>query len=371
MAEPIVSYILLFLVMGTTFHVIGLMSGTSLDGLDLAHCCFTYERKNWIYKILHTDTLEYSDTLIESLREAETSSGSELIRLHHTYGKHTGQMVLDFVQKHGIRPDFVASHGHTIFHQPDKHISFQLGDGAYIAAAAQLPVVCDFRTLDIALGGQGAPLVPIGDELLFGEYDYCVNLGGIANVSYSQGEQRLAFDICACNMLLNTLANSLGHAYDHNGDLARSGSLQPELLAQLNAPAYFAAPAPKSLGKEWVLAHSLHTLQASTASIPDKLHTVCHHIALQLKQSLLKLHEQRHRLLLTGGGAFNAYLVQLLQEYLGEQCLVEVPDPQVVSFKEALIFAFLGVLRWRGEHNCLRSVTGASQDNIGGAIYLC
>ncbi|MCJ8166852.1 anhydro-N-acetylmuramic acid kinase [Pontibacter sp. E15-1] len=347
------------------------MSGTSLDGLDLAHCCFTYERKNWIYKILHTNTLKYSNTLIESLREAETASGTELIRLHHSFGRHLGQQVLGFVQEHGIRADFVASHGHTIFHQPDKHISFQLGDGAYIAAHAQLPVVSDFRTLDIALGGQGAPLVPIGDELLFGEYDYCVNLGGIANVSYNQNGQRLAFDICACNMLLNTLANSLGHAYDTNGDVARSGSLAPALLQQLNAPAYFAAPAPKSLGKEWVLAHSLHTLQASEASIPDQLHTVCHHIAEQLRLALPPLHGGTHRLLLTGGGAFNGYLVQVLQEYLGEQCQVVVPEPVVVAFKEALIFAFLGVLRWRGEHNCLRSVTGASHDNIGGSIYLC
>ena len=370
MAEPDIRGYLLFLAMDTTFHVIGLMSGTSLDGLDLAHCIITYEKENWIYKILHTNTSGYSDTLIESLREAETASGTELIRLHHAYGKYLGEQAYDFAQKHGIRPDFVASHGHTIFHQPGKHISFQLGHGAYIAASAKLPVVSDFRTLDIALGGQGAPLVPIGDELLFGEYDYCINLGGIANVSYNQNGRRLAFDICACNMLLNTLANSVGSAYDHNGELAQVGFLQPELLQQLNAPAYFAAPAPKSLGKEWVLAHSLQTLQTSKASVPDKLHTTCHHIAAQLKRALPLLHEGRHRVLLTGGGAFNLFLVQLLQECLGEQYHVEVPDPEVVSFKEALIFAFLGVLRWRGEHNCLRSVTGASQDNIGGCIYL-
>jgi anhydro-N-acetylmuramic acid kinase len=294
----------------------------------------------------------------------------ELIRLHHSYGSFVGQQVHSFVQQHGIRPDFVASHGHTIFHQPGNHISLQLGHGAYIAANAKLPVISDFRTLDIALGGQGAPLVPIGDELLFGEYDYCINLGGIANVSFSQNGSRLAFDICACNMLLNTLANSVGHSYDHNGELANAGKLQPELLQELNSPAYFAAPAPKSLGKEWVLEHSLKALDASDASTPDKLHTTCHHIAIQLKQALPLLHEGQHRVLLTGGGAFNLFLVQLLQEYLGEQYRVEVPDPEVVSFKEALIFAFLGVLRWRGEHNCLSSVTGAAHDNSGGAIYL-
>ncbi|WP_162053981.1 anhydro-N-acetylmuramic acid kinase [Pontibacter pamirensis] len=357
--------------MDTSYHVIGLMSGTSLDGLDIAYFRLTYTNENWIYKILHTNTLTYSDILIESLRDAETSNGMELIRLHHAYGKYIGQQVHTFVQQHDIRPDFVASHGHTIFHQPEKHVSFQLGDGAYIAASAKFPVVCDFRTLDIALGGQGAPLVPIGDKLLFPEYDYCINLGGIANVSFSQNDKRLAFDICACNMLLNTLANSVGSAYDNNGEMAKSGSLQPDLLQQLNAPAYFAAPAPKSLGKEWVLEHSLKAIAAHQSSVPDKLHTTCHHIAFQIRQALPKLHDGQHRVLLTGGGAFNLYLVQLLQEYLGEQYSVDVPEPELVSFKEALIFAFLGVLRWRGEHNCLRSVTGAAQDNIGGSIYLC
>ena len=357
--------------MNTSYHVIGLMSGTSLDGLDIAYCRLTYNGENWIYKILHTNTLTYSDILIESLRDVEISNALELIRLHHSFGEYIGLQVQRFVQQHEIRPDFVASHGHTIFHQPKKHISFQLGDGAYIAANAKLPVVSDFRTLDIALGGQGAPLVPIGDELLFPEYDYCINLGGIANVSYNQNGRRLAFDICACNMLLNTLAGSVGNAYDNNGEMAKAGFLQPDLLQQLNAPAYFSDPAPKSLGKEWVLENSLKAIAAHEASVPDKLHTTCHHIAVQIKQALPKLHEGQHRVLLTGGGAFNLYLVALLQEYLGKQYKVEVPEPEVVSFKEALIFAFLGALRWRGEHNCLRSVTGASQDNIGGAIYLC
>ncbi|MDX5423592.1 MAG: anhydro-N-acetylmuramic acid kinase [Hymenobacteraceae bacterium] len=354
-----------------TYHVIGLMSGTSLDGLDIAHCRFTYKSNNWIYDILHTQTLPYSNTLIDSLQGAETTTARRLVELDHAFGKFIGQQVRQFVLQHEISPDFVASHGHTIFHQPNQHTSLQLGNGAYIAAHAGLPVVCDFRTLDIALGGQGAPLVPIGDELLFSEYDYCINLGGIANVSFSQNGKRLAFDISACNMLLNSLANSLNRPYDHNGELAQSGSLNIELLENLNAPAYFNAAPPKSLGKEWVLDNSFKAIGASAASVQDKLHTVCHHIAYQLKQALPLLHQNQQRVLLTGGGAFNLYLVQLIREYLGEQYEVEVPAPEVVSFKEALIFAFLGVLRWRGEPNCLRSVTGASADNAGGAIYLC
>lgn len=353
-----------------TYHVIGLMSGTSLDGVDIAHCRFTYKKENWIYEILHTNTLTYTNTLIDSLRDAETTTARQLIGLHHAYGKFLGQQVRQFVTQHGIAPDFVASHGHTIFHQPDQHVSFQIGHGAYIAAEAQLPVVCDFRTLDIALGGQGAPLVPIGDELLFRDYDYCINLGGIANVSFAKNKQRLAFDICACNMLLNTVANQVNEAYDENGRLARAGVMQKELLDALNEPPYFTVPPPKSLGKEWVLEHSLKTLNESAASVQDKLNTVCHHIAFQIKQSLPLLHQGQHRVLLTGGGAFNGFLAELIQQYLGQQIRVEVPAPELVSFKEALIFAFLGVLRWRGENNCLKSVTGASQDNIGGAIYV-
>ncbi len=346
------------------------MSGTSLDGLDIVLCRFTYKNQNWIYNILNATTLIYDDYWIDSLRDCETCTGRKLIALDHEYGRYLGQQVKAFAEQHKSKADFVASHGHTIFHQPDQHISLQLGHGAYLAAHAGLPVVSDFRTLDIALGGQGAPLVPIGDELLFSEYDFCLNLGGISNVSFSYNGQRLAFDISACNMLLNALANTAGLAYDEDGHMARSGTLQPDLLQQLNSPPYFSDSYPKSLGKEWVLQNSLAALAGSAASLPDKLHTTCHHIAIQLKNALPVLHQDQHRVLLTGGGAFNKYLVALIQQYLGQQYRVEVPEPEVVSYKEALIFAFLGVLRWQGQPNCLKTVTGAATDNIGGSIYL-
>ncbi|TXK52887.1 anhydro-N-acetylmuramic acid kinase [Pontibacter qinzhouensis] len=352
-----------------SYNVIGLMSGTSLDGLDIVLCRFTYENQNWIYNILNATTLLYDDYWIDSLRDCETCTGRKLIALDHEYGKHLGQQVKVFVEQHKIKADFVASHGHTIFHQPDQHVSLQLGHGAYLAAHAGLPVVCDFRTLDIALGGQGAPLVPTGDELLFPEYDFCLNLGGISNVSFSYNGQRLAFDISACNMLLNALANEAGLAYDEDGRMAASGKLHQELLEQLNAPAYFSAPYPKSLGKEWVLENSLATLQAAAIPLADKLHTSCHHIATQIKLALPVLHQRRQKILVTGGGAFNKYLVTLLQQHLGDRYLVVVPAPEVVSYKEALIFAFLGVLRWQEQPNCRRTVTGAATDSIGGAIY--
>ncbi|KAA9331821.1 anhydro-N-acetylmuramic acid kinase [Adhaeribacter soli] len=355
-----------------TFHVIGLMSGTSLDGVDLAYCSFTLDKGNWIYKILNTTTVEYNSDWIIQLSALNQASAPNFVAADHAYGSYLGQLVRNFVQKDNLRPDFVSSHGHTIFHQPGQHISWQLGHGAYIAAAANLPVVCDFRTLDIALGGQGAPLVPIGDKLLFHDYDFCLNLGGIANISFEQQSRRIAYDISACNMLLNALANELQLSYDQNGEIARSGNFNETLFQELNAPEYFSANFPKSLGKEWVDAHSLKTLQASPLSIPDKLHTACHHIAFQISESLKTVGKANKNLkmLVTGGGAFNTFLVELIRQYAGESMEVAVPEPELVSFKEALIFAFLGVLRWRNEINCLSSVTGASKDNVGGAIFL-
>ncbi len=352
-----------------TYYVIGLMSGTSLDGLDVAYFRLTYKNENWIYNILNAETLPYDAALIDSLRDAETASGNSLIALDHTFGKYMGEQVKNFVSKYNLQPDFVASHGHTIFHQPEKNISLQIGNGAYLAAHAGLPVVCDFRTLDIALGGQGAPLVPIGDELLFKDYDYCLNLGGIANISFNYKGKRIAYDISACNMLLNTLANHAGLNYDEDGKLARSGKLDEQLLQSLNSPLYFTQPYPKSLGKEWALDNSLKTLEDSTASINDKLHTACHHIAQQIANSLHPA-DHKQRILATGGGAFNSYLIELLQQYAGSNYLIEVPSPELVSFKEALVFSFLGVLRWRNQVNSLQTVTGASRDSIGGAIYL-
>jgi anhydro-N-acetylmuramic acid kinase len=300
------------------------------------------------------------------------ASGSELVVTDHLYGRYLGELVRDFIRDQDLHPDFVASHGHTIFHEPDQHLTLQIGHGAYLAAAAGLPVVCDFRTLDIALGGQGAPLVPIGDRLLFSGYDLCLNLGGIANISFETSQGRLAYDIGACNMLLNTLANQKGLEYDANGDLARQGSLSAELLAQLNQPPFFQAPYPKSLGKEWVDKNSLATLLAADLPVEDKLHTACRHIAYQIGRAVRQAGKpgSRQKMLITGGGALNQFLVELIRQEVGPAVDVVVPDSQLINFKEALIFAFLGVLRWHQAPNSLQSVTGAQYDNIGGAIYL-
>lgn len=353
-----------------TYHVIGIMSGTSLDGVDVAYCRFTYNDGNWIYKILNTETVPYSDVWMQRLQGLTEVSAVEIIATDRAYGHYLGELTKSFIDRNKLEVDFVASHGHTIFHQPQLHITFQVGSGAYLAAAAGVPTVSDFRTLDIALGGQGAPLVPIGDRLLFSEFDFCLNLGGISNISQEGPSTRIAFDISCCNMLLNPLAEELGTPYDKDGEAARSGKFDQTLFDRLNKPSYFSAPFPKSIGKEWADAYSLTTLQEYSASVQDKLHTACHHIGYQIAQSVRQHSEIKSgRMLLTGGGAFNSFLVEQIRHYLGPNYEVVVPEPELVNFKEALIFAFLGVLRWRQEPNCLKSVTGAKHDNCGGAIY--
>ncbi len=326
-----------------SYHVIGLMSGTSLDGVDLAYCIFTYENRNWIYKILNTATFSYSRDWEGRLSGLMAVSGQELIATDHAYGRYLGELVKEFITENNLKPDFISSHGHTVFHQPEQHISLQVGNGAYLAAVAGLPVVCDFRTVDIALSGQGAPLVPIGHSLLFPEYNFCLNLGGISNISFEADGRRVAYDIGACNMLLNNLAIALNLPYDINGDVARSGNLDQELFTQLNAPAYFTTAYPKSLGKEWVDKNSLQAIAHSAAIIPDKLHTACRHIAYQIAESVKNIatNTNEQKLLVTGGGALNIYLIELIADELGPNIKVVVPEPELINFNEALIFALL------------------------------
>lgn len=283
---------------------------------------------------------------------------------------------MKFIERWPGPAHFVASHGHTIYHQPaERGLTFQLGHGAAIAAAAGLPVVCDFRSLDVALGGQGAPLVPLGDRLLFPDYGCCLNLGGIANLSVETAGGRLAYDISACNQLFNVLAAEAGLPYDADGQLARSGGLNAKLLAELDAPTWFDQPPPRSLGREWIEQHSLPPLLNRTIPLADRLHTAVHHVAGQVARAIRESLTgapagSDRRVLATGGGAFNGFLIECMQAALGDAATVVVPEPQVVNFKEALIFALLGVLRWRGEINTLASATGARHDSSGGAIYL-
>jgi anhydro-N-acetylmuramic acid kinase len=343
-------------------RVIGLMSGTSLDGLDICLVKFTEENGGWKYEIEKAETVRYSGEWINGLLAAEKKSGDELDQFSAAYGKYLGECVKDFISRNKISPpDFIASHGHTIFHQPEKGITFQAGDGAALREASGLPVVCDFRTLDVSLGGQGAPLVPVGDELLFGKYTYCLNLGGIANISTSVSGKRIAYDICAVNYVLNRLAKKAGKDFDEDGKLSAKGKIIPSLLEKLNALPYFHKSPPKSIGREWIEAE-IFPLLNDAEKTEDLLRTFSEHIALQVAACC-----DEGTMLVTGGGAHNKFLISLLRE----KCKTEiiVPDKETVDFKEALIFAFLGLLRWENKINTLSSVTGASRDSSGGVIY--
>lgn len=351
----------------TKYRVIGLMSGTSLDGLDVAYCHFAIANGTWSYNILNATTYEYSDEWRQRLSTLENATAFDYALCNVRLGHYFGQCVRKFMTDNALTlrdVDFVASHGHTVFHRPELGLTTQIADPNAIAAETSLPVMADFRTLDVALGGQGAPLVPIGDRLLFSQYDSCLNLGGIANISFTQNNRRVAFDISPCNMILNHLAQRLGMSFDKGGNVARNGIASSELLAKLNALAYYDEPCPKSLGKEWFVEHFLPIFQQSALGIGTQLATASEHIATQIANVLNA--NNLHNVLVTGGGAFNSFLIDSLRAKT--KCQISIPNALIINYKEAMVFAFLGVLRVRGQANCLSSVTGASSDNCGGVV---
>ncbi|MES2778951.1 MAG: anhydro-N-acetylmuramic acid kinase [Bacteroidota bacterium] len=349
-----------------TVKVIGVMSGTSLDGLDLAYCEFTQVEGVWKYRIHYAETIPYDEKWLVRLTELPKQPIHLYAKTDAFYGKYIGIQVQQFIVKNDIKNvDLIASHGHTIFHQPDAGYTAQIGSGAAIYAETGIPTVCDFRSVDVALGGQGAPLVPIGDELLFGEYDACLNLGGFANVSYKKDGIRLAFDICACNIMLNKVAQQGGLEYDENGTMAREGEVIGELLMELNGLSFFTQKGAKSIGREWVEAEIWPVVSKYEIVLEDLLTTLVEHMAMQIANII---NESGVRtLLITGGGAYNTYLVERITALI--TCDLTVASSQLIEFKEALIFGLLGVLRVQDQPNGLASVTGAGRNSIGGCLY--
>lgn len=354
-----------------TWHVIGLMSGTSLDGLDLAYVKFT-RNNGYDFEILETESLPYSEKWKNRLYGAFRENGESLTRLDADYGHYLGQCVNEFRERHQMDAiDLIASHGHTIFHRPEQGYTLQIGEGAALAAETGLKVICDFRTQDVALGGQGAPLVPIGDELLFAEFDFCLNLGGFANVSYNDGAERKAFDICPVNIVLNEYTRRSGFEFDDRGSMASGGSLDRKLLGALNDLPFYKVEVPKSLGYEFVTEEVLPLIDAQGLELEDILCTFAEHAALQVSKVIDRacraMGKTSPKILVTGGGAYNDHFISRLEHFCGVP--VTIPDSRTIEFKEALIFALLGVLREQGEVNCLKSVTGAEKDHSSGVVY--
>ena len=354
------------------YTVVGIMSGTSLDGMDIALCHFKENNEKWDFKILKAKTYAYDDNWKKSLSTAADLSGFELLKLHKEYGRYTGKLVNKFLTGIIQKTDLIASHGHTIFHMPEQQLNFQLGDGATIAAVTGINTVNDFRTLDVALNGQGAPLVPVGDYFLFREYDACINLGGFANISLKDDEKQIAYDICPTNIVLNELAQIQGLEYDKGGELGKKGEIDQKLLKSLNKQAFYHQEPPKSLGREWVDEVLMPLVNKSTAPVYDKMRTIYEHASIQIAESInrnIKEGEdaQKRSVLFTGGGTHNDFLMSLIKAK--SKASVIIPVKEIVDYKEALIFALLGILRLRRKVNCLSSVTGSKADNSGGTVH--
>ncbi len=352
-----------------TYNVIGLMSGTSLDGLDIAYCVFEKKNDSWSFSLKKSEAIDYSSELKEQLKSTINLEASELLAFHNMYGNWLGKQVKSFIDKNYINVDFIASHGHTVFHQPEIGLTYQIGSGQHIANTSGKKVICDFRTNDVALGGQGAPLVPIGDQLLFSDYDFCLNLGGISNISFDSAGKRMAYDISPANMLLNFICKKINMEFDKGGKLAAAGTTNIDLLNKLNTLAYYKLPYPKSLGYEWFKENIIPLIQNTHDSVENLLNTSISHITKQIASDIKNTGKENSTLLVTGGGAKNKFLIEKLQQELGEFSKVIVPKEQIIDYKEAIIFGFMGVLRERNEANCLQSVTGASKNSSSGVIY--
>lgn len=350
------------------------MSGSSLDGLDIVFAEFEEYGGKWQYTILAADCYAYSEQWMNRLQAATQLSAYDYMLLHTDFGRYVGEQVNQFIQAHQLehKVQLIGSHGHTTFHVPHLGMTGQIGDGATIAAVTGINVVSDLRAMDVALGGQGAPIVPMGEKLLLAQYPFLLNLGGIANIS-RQGENYVAFDVCPANRVLNMLVNQLGHAYDDGGTIAASGQLNTALLTKLNALDYYQQPFPKSLANDYGTDIVFPLIQSAGLSIPDALRTYTEHIALQLGYSIAGLHagSQPAQLLATGGGAHNHFLIQRIQAALSTlQIEVVVPDAKLINYKEALVMGLLAVLRWREENTVLHTVTGATRSSIGGAVWM-
>ena len=337
------------------------MSGTSLDGLDICYAKFWKENSYWKFEIIKAETIPYHKVLEEQLRNSIHLSSQDLLALHSEYGFYLGEITKDFITKNQLSDvDLIASHGHTVFHQPQRKFTLQIGDGRAIKLQTQIPVIYDFRSQDVLLGGNGAPLVPIGDELLFSDYDACLNLGGFSNISFKINDDRIAFDIAPVNIVLNKLVQEFGQDYDENGDLARKGNINPQLLEQLNSLEFYAQSHPKSLGIEWCNAN-VFPLFSGIENL-DVLATFTEHAAEQISQ-IFNIH-QFNKALFTGGGTYNQFLIEKIKQKTNTEIMI--PEKQIIDFKEALIFAFMGVLRLNNENNVLASATGSSHNHSSG-----
>lgn len=352
---------------GKSKKIIGLMSGTSLDGLDIVCVTLGEEDGKYLYRIEKAETLEYDEYWKNELANCHEYSGKKLIDLHRKYGRFCGEKINAFIQKYDLKIDLIGSHGHTVFHEPNNHLNFQLGSGIEIFVQSGIQTISDFRSLDIALGGQGAPLVPIGDKLLFSEFDACINLGGFANISFDNEKgKRIAFDICPVNYIINALSKKLDFEYDKDGVIASKYDVDEILLNSLNQLDFYQKAAPKSLAREWIEENILEKIKSRT-DFENLISTFTHHAAQQISE-VLNHQIKKGKVLFTGGGTYNKFLIRLIKSKIKNEIQIEIPSNDLIDFKEALVFAFLAYLRINNKVNILKEVTGARSNSISGSI---
>jgi anhydro-N-acetylmuramic acid kinase len=347
------------------YNTIGVMSGTSLDGIDIIYASYCFDSQ-WSFEIHYFETIKYPKEWKTILKNLVNKTKDELRSIDEDFSNYLGHTIQDFINKHNIKIiDFISSHGHTALHRPEEGLTYQIGNQQALADVLKQKVICDFRIQDVELGGQGAPLVPIGDRLLFHEFDYCLNLGGFANISFEPNTERIAFDICPVNIVLNHYAGKLFLEYDDKGQLASQGCINEELLFLLNELQFYKDKPPKSLGLEWVELNIFPVIDSFGLKIEDTLRTYIEHIAIQIS-TMLK--SSQKTVLVTGGGVYNEFLISRLKQLSNTRVIL--PSKAIIEFKEALIFGFLGVLKERNEINCLKSVTGAMSNHSSGKILI-
>ena len=348
-----------------SYNVIGVMSGTSLDGVDICFCNFSFENDEWKFLIHNTETVSYEKNWISRLSNAHSIAQSELKKLDIEYTYYLSSIILDFISKNQINNiDFISSHGHTILHQPNKKITYQIGNRVELNKSTNIPVVCDFRVQDVRLGGQGAPLVPVGDLLLFKDFSHCLNLGGFSNISIKSNKSILAYDICPVNIVLNKYSKLIGVDFDLDGKISQNGKINSNLLKSLNQISYYNSMHPKSLGIEWVENTIFPLIDSNNLSVENILRTYVEHIAIQISDNLKG---DDLRILVSGGGVKNKFLMERIKKLSNHN--FETISEKITDYKEALIFGFIGVLKIRNENNCLNSVTGAYEDHCSGVIF--
>jgi len=354
-----------------SYNIVGIMSGSSMDGVDLAHCTLSQADGKWDFTINEGTTIPFNEKWRVRLSQLRKQSALNYVKTDVFFGYFLGEICNEFIQNNNLDVDFIASHGHTAFHNPSKGITAQVGDGQSLSAITNLPVVNDFRRMDVAKMGEGAPLVTIGDDLLFEEYDYCINLGGFANISTQIEGTRIGYDICANNILLNRIARDLGKPYDEDGQIADSGSINYELLKDLNNIEYYNKPFPKSLSRDWINKELWHIVRDyRETSLEDRMTTIVDHIATQIGDNIEDLSDgnsANKKVLVTGGGAFNNALIDYIKSHTDAEIII--PEDTLVNYKESMIFALLGVLRINNDENILGKGTGANENSIAGALH--